>query len=408
MFKLFLILILIIIIFYILNKFFFKKTIKENYLTYFLPFYDDKTNDLAQFYINNDNNLNYFKKKFDYNILKFGTNVEQKFFVETLIKYYISNSYLIKSDIKYYSDKFKPLDDLINNKINFLIYEYSCINYYTNVLKKSINNIRLITTLYREYIYMFTKKTYNVFSINDIPPTFIIGIMKQKDDISIYYNIFFKNLGFIENTDYKVIFYEDINTLFNGLNNNECNMIILSTIFPNDDIKYILQNSLNPDIILLPFDIPNEELFLKKQPIINIDYIDLNYLSKSYLPKKFGKYQYNRNRPTIKLCYLNKILLTNIYTSPKRTYEFIKFYYENYKILNNNIDKKGYKIYNININNYKTSFLEYHKGVLDFFRDKGYITNNNNNNCKYLIGTSECTDKTLKENNLYYDMIIGN
>jgi hypothetical protein len=177
-------------------------------------------------------------------------------------------------------------------------------------------------------------------------------------------------------------------------------MILICTVFPNNDIINILNNSLNTDIILIPFDIPNETQFLKKQPIINIDYIDLNYLSDSYLPKKFGKYEYNRNRPSLKICYINKILLTNIYTDPKRTYEFIKFYYENYKVLNKNIEKKGYIIHNIRINNYKTSFLEYHKGVLNFFRDKGYITNNNNKNCIYLVGTTECTDNSLSANNL--------
>ena len=43
----------------------------------------------------------------------------------------------------------------------------------------------------------------------------------------------------------------------------------------------------------------------------------------------------------------------------------------------------------------------------NFFREKGYITNNSNKNCKYLVGTSECTDGTLKANNLYYDSIEG-
>ena len=400
MFKISFLLILIIIIFYILNKFVLKKTIKENYLTYFLPFYGGNKNYLAKFYNNDENNLNYFKKKFDYSILKIGSNIEQKYFIKSLIEYYIANSNVTNSEIIYYNDKILPLDDLINNKINFLLYEYSSINYCTNILKKDISKIRLITTLYREYIYIFTKKVYNVFLINDIPPSFTIGIKKGTDGMYLYYNTFLKNLGFAENTDYKVKFYDNDTALLNGLNTDDCNIALICDIFPNNMILNILNNLLNSDIILLPFDIPNEELFLKKQPIINIDYIDLNYLSSSYLPKKFGKYEYTKNRPTIKIPYINKILLTNIYTDPKRTYEFVRFYYENYRTLNNNLNEKGYKIYSIQINNYKTSFLDYHKGVMNFFYDKGYITNNNSENCKYLIGTSTCTDDTLKANNL--------
>ena len=156
MFKISFLLILIIIIFYILNKFVLKKTIKENYLTYFLPFYGGNKNYLAKFYNNDENNLNYFKKKFDYSILKIGSNIEQKYFIKSLIEYYIANSNVTNSEIIYYNDKILPLDDLINNKINFLLYEYSSINYCTNILKKDISKIRLITTLYREYIYIFT------------------------------------------------------------------------------------------------------------------------------------------------------------------------------------------------------------------------------------------------------------
>ena len=107
------------------------------------------------------------------------------------------------------------------------------------------------------------------------------------------------------------------------------------------------------------------------------------------------------------MCYINKILLTNIYSDPKITYEFINFYYENYKKLNNNLTEKGYKIYHINIDNNKISLLEHHRGVIKFFKDKGYITYSDNKNCNYLVGTSECTEESLKKNNLYYDEIIG-
>jgi len=224
----------------------------------------------------------------------------------------------------------------------------------------------------------------------------------------LYYNMFLKNLGFEENIDYKVILYKDMETLFDEFYKNNCNMIFICNIFPNKKISNILNNMLlQEDIILLPFNLHDEELFLKKQPIVNIDYIDLNQLSSSYLPRKFGKYEYTKFRPMIKIPYIYKILLTNIYTDNDCTYRFIKFYYENYKSLNNNLDEKGYKIHNIGINNYKTTFLMYHKGVINFFREKGYITNNSNKNCKYLVGTSECTDGTLKANNLYYDSIEG-
>ena len=375
-----------------------KKNEKEHYLTYFLPFYNIEKNDLFRFYNNNENNLNYFKKKFNYNDLNIGTNKFDEYFVKILIKNFISISTIVNTNIIYYNNKIVSLDDLNNNKINFLTTDYTSINYYVN-LNKDINKLRLITTLFRKYIYFFTDKKYNVFTINDIPPDFIIGI--NKNDILItYYNIFLKNIGLIENINYKIIFYDDINILFQEFNKEKCNIIMICDIFPNNNILTILNNSLNSDIILLPFEIPNEKLLLKKQPIINIDYIDLNYLSNSYLPKKFGKYEFTKFRPIIRIPYIYKILITNIHTDIKVTYEFIKFYYENYKNLNNNMNQKGYNIDNIEINNVRTPFLKYHKGVLDFYREKGYITNNSNENCTYLVGSNKCNNETLEANNL--------
>jgi len=395
--KILILVILIIFIFYIINNYFLKK--EEHYLTYFLPFYDDSKTDLENFYKYNENNNNSFKKKFNYNVLKFGTTKTDKYFIDKLINYFISTSYLINSETILYKDYIKNLSDLINNKINFSTTTYSTISYYENHLKQNINNIRLITTLYKLYIYIFTKKKYNVFQINDIKPGFIIGIV-DGNSFTYYYNIFFRDLGFTENIDYIIKKYDTLNDLFKGFINSECKIIIINDIFPNNNIENFLDNLNDKDIILLPFNIPDEDLFLKKQRIINIDYIDLNLLSTSYLPKKFNDNEYTKNKPILKICYLDKILISNISTNPSYIYEFIKFYYENYKSINNNLIESGYKLQNITINNYYTSYIDYHMGVLNFFRDKGYITNNENPNCKYLVGTTECTDKSLLDNNL--------
>ena len=62
MLKFLILIIFLIIIFYLFNKFLLKD-VEEHYLTYFLPYYDNKGTDLAKFYKNNESNENYFKKK---------------------------------------------------------------------------------------------------------------------------------------------------------------------------------------------------------------------------------------------------------------------------------------------------------------------------------------------------------
>lgn len=391
--------IIIFIIFFIINKFILKKKSTEHFLTWFLPYYDPNLNNLSNFYNNNNNNLNYFKKKFIYEAVKFRCINLDKIFIKKLISYYISNSFLNNIEIKIDDDINKNVIDLIDNKIDFLLSDYSTIIYIDNILKKNIKNIKLVTNLYRLYFYFFTKKKYRVFSLNEIPPSFTIGIIKYPDVLNKFFDKLMTDLGYNVKTDFKVREYNNLDDMFNGFLNSECNMMIFVDIFPSIKINNFLDNNIFDDIILIPFNITDEDLFFKRNKHINTDFIDLNRLSTSYLPKNFGNYIYNINKPDFKINYTNKILITNIYTKNNYNYDFIKFYVDNYKFINDNIDDIGFKLYKTDLSN-PIDILDYHSGVLHYLRDNGYITTNNNPNCSYLVGTMKCTDKNLEDNNL--------
>lgn len=392
--------IFITIIFYLSNKFVFKKNIKEHYLTYFLPFYDYNVNDLANFYNNNENNLNYFKKKFNYKILKLGIINQDNYFAKIIINEYISKSNLYKAEIREFSDRLHGLVDIIRKDIDLNINNYATIIYYSDILKGNINNLRLITSLYKLYIYIFTKKTSKIYNLNKIPFGTVIGILEYPSVFYLYHKKFFDDLGYKENVDYIPKYYKNQKELFNGFFNNECQLIIFSDVFPSRITIKILNNVLNPDIILIPFEYVREELFLQQNPHINIDYVDLNLFSEKYLPKKFGDYEYTKNRPTFKMCYLNKILVTHKDTDPKITYSIIKFFFENFKYINSTLNDKSYEISKIQIDNVKINYLDYHQGVIKYFYEKGLITNTNNDNCKYLYGVMECNKENLENNGL--------
>lgn len=395
MIKILFLIVIFIILFYILNKFL-KKEVKENYLTYFLPFYDKESYDLSNFYLNNDNNKNYFKKKFDYDDIKFGCIKDDYYFVKNLLRFYISTSNSVNGSSIIYKDRRKAINDLMNNSLAFCLSNYGALLYYNNI---DITNIRLVTTLYSEYFYFFTKKKYNVYSLNDIPLNFIIGILGEPFAIFYNYEKIMNNMGYTENIDYKTIKYNKINDLFDAFTNDTLNMIIIQDIFPSTNIYKYLDNTLNDGIILLPFDINNEALFFKKNTYFRKNTVDLNLLSSSYLPVKFKNFSFNKNKPDMNMLYTKKILLCNKDTSSKYTYSFIKFIYENYKILNSNNVDIGYKIDGIGIDNYNISYLEYHQGVQKYFNEISLITNTDNENCKYLIGNMPCNTKTLQDNN---------
>jgi len=394
------ILIFIIIIFYLSNKIIFKKNVQENYLTFFLPFYNKESDNLSNFYNNNENNLNYFKKKFNYDILKFGIIKNDFNFAKIIVSEYISKSNLYRATITKISDRLHGLESLIDNKLNFNLNNYATIIYFSDTLKGNIDNVRLVTTLYNIYIYIFTKKIYKIYNLDNIPFGCIIGILKYPSVFELYYNKFFSNLGYIDNTDYKVKFYDTIDDLFNGFSKNECQLIILADVFPSVDIIKNLNTLLDPDIILLPFEVSKEELFLKQNPQVFVDYVDLNLLSASYLPQKFGNYEYSKNKPTLKMIYIHKILLTNKSTDPKYTYSVIKFFFENLNYINSTLIDNSYKVSKIEIDNVNIGYLDYHEGVLKYFYEVGLITNTDNDNCRYLYGKMACNNKNLDNNGL--------
>jgi len=399
MLNIFLLIIIIFIIFYILNKYYIKNEIKENYLTYFLPFYDDSLNKLTNFYINNDNNKNYFKKKFNYNVTKIvSNNNEDKYFINLLTSNYISDGITVKEVILKYNNVLDSITDLNNNKIDFYIQNIASLYYYNIILNNNIFNIKLVTQLYKLYLYFFTMKKYEVYNLDNIPTNFIIGIVNGKNSFvpEFFYSKTLKDLGYIENIDYKFDYYESLNDLLEGFINLKCNLIFILNIFPNDVINNFINSNIDNDIILLPFNIKSVDIFLKKNYFIETEYIDLNNLSSNYLPKKFDNNEYTRNRPDFKMCYIYQFLYTNININSTHVYDFIKFIYDKYNFINKMSIKDGYKI---TIKPIQTTYINYHEGAIKYFFDYGYYTYNNNENCKYLVGKMKCNDINLKKNN---------
>ena len=117
------IIILLLLIFFIVlvyNKIK-RGEVKEHYLTYFLPYYQDDIQDLGIMYENNDTNKNYFKQKFLYKHIVFPYNHYNKGYVELLIKEIISKSFIQNIDTYEIVDVLKTINDLNNNSIQFLI-----------------------------------------------------------------------------------------------------------------------------------------------------------------------------------------------------------------------------------------------------------------------------------------------
>ena len=388
--------IIIIFIFYTINKNLIIH--KENYLTYYLPFYNIDSNLLNNFYREHNYSKNFFKKKFDYEVIKLGSSSYSYEFNVLFSKIVADKtmSYSITS-IKY-NNELKLISDLYNNKINLAIASIILINYFNIEYKVNLDNLYVISNLYKSYIIILTKLKYNIFRVDEIPYKTKIGVLNESNVIFFYIHKFLKDLKYNKD-DIDIIVYNSLDDLYNAFKKDEIKVIIYIDSLPNDNLNELINFNFERDIILLPFIISKrlEEEFLIKNSFLIKDTFNLNSITAAYLPKKFDNYYYFIYRPDFPILSLQDFLITNNKISDDNINNITTLFLKNIKSINYMLNNK-YQLTYIGPRVHINKYLKYHPTTMKNFEKYGFITNENNDNCKYFVDVKECTKKTLKNN----------
>ena len=383
-----LILLFILILFIIINKYL---VIQENYDKYFTPFYNNETNLLRNFYVNKDYNKNYFKHKINYNEVYIYSSNNGYMFLEKFNENLLQNSLIAKTNI-YKLNNYKE-------NINYLLKNDNSI---TNItlpiyLKNKTNNINLICNLNDIYLLCITKLQYQIYSINDIKYKTKIGILNEKNTIYFYYNKIFNDLNIDYNKN-NIIIYNEIDKMYDDLLNNKIEMIMYFSELPNDKLNDLLNIDFMNELIILPFDLNNKKknIFFIKNDFSKINYFDLNKITQSYLPKKFGNNHYFNFNPFIKLLSIKEFLICNNKINNNLIEDIFNFIIKYRK----KFDNTPFQIDKIEPSYELIKYIPYHPIILKVFREYGYITNVDSKNCKFFIGKKECTNELLENNGL--------
>lgn len=390
--------IIILFIFYYMNHYLFN-SVKEHYLTYFLPYYDNDKSEIQKFYENDDiKRLNY-KKYFTYEPFHFGfIEGEQNQTVDELSKVLLAKSKIETVRRSPFINYKTLIHNLNTNKIQLSLLSLPVVSFFKSNKEgeNEFDNIKYILKMYKKYLYILTKKTYKIKNLRDLPYKIKIGIISDNiiysDDILTY-------LGHKLNRDFTYKKYNNKYELFNAFNNNEIHLIFYNGYFPDDTLKEFITKHIREGVILLPFDVPREEVFFQNYYQYNHKYIDLNLISESYLPVSFGQYTFSRFKPDMKILTYDEYLVTNRFVKDDYIYDIIKTYYSVIPLLNQYPEIKGDPLSTISLEDTGLP-IQFHNGAYKFYVEKGHITDNPNPNCKYLVGVMECTDETLKNNNL--------
>ena len=384
----YLIFIIILILFIITNKYL---VIQENYDKYFTPFYNVESNLLRDFYKNDDYNKSFFKHKINYNEVYIYSNNNGYMFLKKFNDNLLQNSLIAKTNLyklNNYNENIKYLLQNDNSITNITLPIY---------LKEKTDKINLVCNLNDIYLINITKLKYRIYSINDITYKTKIGILNQKNTIYFYYEKIFNDINIDYNKN-NIIIYDNVDKMYDDLMNNKIEIIMYFSELPNEKLNNLINIDFMNELIILPFDLNKKKknIFFIKNDFTKIKYFDLNKITQSYLPKKFGSNYYFTYKPNIKLLTIKEFLICNKKINNNLIEDIFKFTL-NYR---KKFDNTPYQIDKIEPSYELIKYIPYHPVVLKVFREYGYITNINSNNCKFFVGKKECTEKLLENTGL--------
>lgn len=391
-------LVVIFLIFYIINK---NLHIKEGFLTYYIPFLGTNNlyiNKISKFYINNDNMKNYFKQKFNYNVILIGSYEKEKEFVTFFMNLFISKTMLYQIENRYYNNKLELLKQLDNNNINIGFTNIPTLSLYASEYSSYLSRIFAITPVYKEYLIIATKLKYGIFKLSNIPLGFEIGILDNQNTIFYYYKKILTDLKLNVN-DYKFKVYNSDKTLIEAFYKDEVNLILYFSDLPNSDVDKMIDYNFEKDIIFLPFELSNKlfNQFRIKNSFAEIESFDLNKVSGSYLPKKFGDYEFRVYKPDMKFLVLDQLMVTNSFLNYDTVYNIAQFFVKYTDLLNKSLPE-NVKIPKFRVDTELVKFMNYHPSSVKLFGDYGFQTFEDNPYCKYFVGKKKCDKKTLVSN----------
>ena len=357
---------------------------KEHFYTLFNPFIENikdleykfkKTNDLTMLISKHDNiDFHTFKLYFLKLLI---SNSHDSF--DTILNYKYNDKEIIQ---KIYENKF------ITN-ISMPVF-----NYYNQ--QQELENIKFLFNSNNEFIIPITNKRNIMKSLNTINNDFSIVIDFEYSSTHIFLISLFRYL----NKKVKYIFKINMKDILDSIYNNEYQLCFISTVFPSKRFTDYMENK-GDNLRIIDY----ENLNLRNYLNININFelkdFNLSNVSKSFLPTKINNEVYTIYKPFIKLINFKYAFIANQNLNNELIYNLVKNYYEIIPILNRNLyEFKSNKLSAIDSANTYSNNILLHDGALKYYLEKGFITYNENLNCKKFVSKLKCNNKTLSDYNL--------
>lgn len=393
------IIILILTSFFI---YFLKPKNQENFITWYLPFYNKGTVELTS------GTPKYITSNLEYNYLEYDYINEIKMHILQKTQYGVTEAYykfLFSNIVK--SLKVKKLlifqvdntKDLLKN-VNDTKYNLAIVSAPTLVKKlstdvDSIKNVNVVIVSNYRFIFFITNKLAQISKLSEINGK-RINLGQEDSDDWLFGTGIIQNLKI--NYDIEISpSFDDPKTAFDKLLRFEIDGMFFTDLYPSEILNKIIEQDLTKLIVLVPMDDLNKDAFRQRHTFAEPVSIDLNALPDNYLPVKVKELEYNKFRPDYNTYRYPDFIICNKNAEPRNTFGIVKSFVSNLEILNNSefFKQNGYNYLTFpNIAN--SGFLPIHIGAKIFYNHISINTVMPNDMCKFFIGNAKCNDERIE------------
>ena len=383
---------IIIILIYVF--FIYSQKYKENFITWFLPYYNKSNGELIKStppYITSNLELNYLEYDTFDNII---INIKEKnTYYDFLFKNILKDLRIKRIII---NDTKNILEEVSKSNINFAIFSAPFIvnNINTNIDKLKNTNF-VIYTNYR-FLFFIVNRFSNISRLKEIDNK-VINIGPENTDEFFLGKSIIDNLKDKYKISPKQVFEYDIDTSFKKLIKGEIDGMIYTDLFPSEKLNNIIQSNIDMKLILIPIEDINETIFLQGRPYTSKVFLDQNNLPKNYLPVKIKNLYFNKFRPDITSYKYPEIMVCNKNASPKLIFNIVKSIVSNLNVINQSdyVIKNQYNYLSFpDIAN--NQHIPLHVGSNVFYKNISINTNYSDDLCKYFVGNAKCTPERIE------------
>ena len=380
------------------------RPVQENLITWFLPFYNKGTKELTvntPEYITS--NLVYNQLKFDYIKLVYffiynkNTNNEinnyYNFLISNLIKTKTCN--IEKIMIKNSSKPEKVIEIISKEKDSIGLISSPFLIKAMQTNTSQIKNINFIIIPNYNYIFFITNKNLQISSLDQLNNK-KVNIGPVNSDSNIFGNDLLRNLEILNN--FKIDrFFDDDEVAIEKLRNKEIDGMVFTDLYPSNFLNKLFEEDFDKTFFILPLKNINQELFKKIHPFLKNVAIDLNFVSKNYLPIKVNDLEYTKFRPDLDTFQYPVLFICNKDAKPIISYEIVKGVINNLDVLNkSDMTLKNQWNYLALPDIANDNFIPTHIGAKKFYNQLTVNTTNPDELCKYYIGKKKCGPEDIE------------